>query len=679
MLLKSFRIQNFRSINDSGVIDAFRITALLGRNESGKSNLLRGLHTLNPSHGFAALNPIKDFPRHRKFSECSDNTPVVATVWALTEDERAALASIWSRAKGITEVQIGRGYGANSRWVVIDVPPSNFDIAEIKSLSRKIVPAVKAKADALADAPKAVLESAADTFGAAICVEKEEEAWAASAPTILSALRRALASAEVELSDTQDVYITSLEDKADAIPKDKAAHNLAREWVIKQLPIFLYLDDYPEIEGHQDITAYIQRQRNGTTTDPDRNFQKLCKVAGLDPEQLQCLLESNDQETRAQLANRAGSLITTAIRKRWKDRPLKVRFNLDAHHFDTLISDPNATYDVEVNLDERSRGFQWFFAFYVVFAADTDGGNADNAVLLLDEPGLYLHAKSQGDLLKHLEDDFINQIIYTTHSPFMVPTHRLDSVRTVNIAEDTGTTVSNDPTGDARTLFPLQAALGYDLAQSLFVGPSNLVVEGVTDFWVLSAVSDYLNDAGRIGLRRDLTITPAGGAQKVHYMVALLTSEKLNVLVLFDDEKDAKATRDDLVKGKLIRDDNVIFVTAAFSGSVPSEADIEDILDPATYEALVRESYAKELKEKKLTLNSHLPRVARRAEAALADLGIEFHKTRPTRLFLSKMADDPTTVLPPDRIDRFEKLCVAINAAFDRHVKRDGKSFGGRV
>lgn len=677
MHLKSFRILNFRSINDSGMIDASRITALLGRNESGKSNLLRGLHTLNPAEGFAALNPIKDFPRHRKLNECNDNTPVVSTVWALDEDEQAELASIWPRADGIAEVRIDRRYGPKSRWVGINVPASTFDIAEIKGLARKIVPAVKAKAGGLADAPKAALEAAADTFGAAIGVDEDEEDWAASAPAILSALRVALAAADVELSDTQDAYIASLEDRADAIPKDEAAHTAAQDWVSKQLPVFLYLDDYPKIEGHQDIAAYLQRQQNGGTTDADRNFQKLCKVAGLDPEQLQSLLQSNDQETRAQLANRAGSVVTAAIRKRWKDRQLKVRFNLDAQHFDTLISDPNATYDVEVNLDERSRGLQWFFAFYVVFAADTDGGNADNAVLLLDEPGLYLHAKSQGDLLRHLEDDFTNQIIYTTHSPFMVPTHRLDSVRTVNIAEGTGTTVSNDPTGDARTLFPLQAALGYDLAQSLFVGPNNLVVEGVTDFWVLSAVSEYLNDAGRTGLHRDLTITPAGGAQKVHYMVALLTSEQLNVLVLFDDEKDAKATRDDLVKGKLIRDDNVIFVTAAFAETVPSEADIEDILDPATYEALVSESYAKELKNKKLTLNAHLPRIARRAEAALADIGIEFHKTRPTRLFLSKMASDPTTVLSSDCIDRFESLCVAINAAFEKHVKRDAKPFGG--
>jgi hypothetical protein len=275
---------------------------------------------------------------------------------------------------------------------------------------------------------------------------------------------------------------------------------------------------------------------------------------------------------------------------------------LDAEHLDTLISDPNATFDVEVNLNERSRGFKWFFSFYITFAADTKDGDAENAILLLDEPGLYLHAKSQSDLLAHLEEDFSNQIVFTTHSPFLVPTHNLDCIRTVSIDEKRGTTVTNDPTGDSRTLFPLQAALGYSLAQSLFVGPNNLVVEGVTDFWILSSISEHLRDSGGVGLDENLTITPAGGAQKIPYMVALLTSEELNVLVLFDAESEAFATKTDLVKNKLIREENVLFVT---EGSAPGtkEADIEDLLEPDVYERLIRESYAKELAGKTLKLN----------------------------------------------------------------------------
>lgn len=668
MELKSFRVRNFRSINDSGEIDVSRITALLGRNESGKSNVLRALHSLNPADGFKALNPIKDFPRHRKLSECNDSTPVVDSTWQLSEYEQRRLAEIWPAAEGVSEVTVSRRYG-DKRYVGIDAQEAAFDLAAVKAEVRKIDAAVKAKASKLTDDAKSKLERASDAFVAAIGTGATAVKWAESATPALAALRQALAVADTELTDAQDQKVVALEEIAEAIPGNEEAHTKARAWVVERLPKFMYLEDYPEIEGHQDIVKLLKRKGEGQQTPADINFEKLCKVAGLSPEKLQELLQSNDQETRGQLANRAGAVVTTAIRKRWKDRELKVRFNLDAQHFDTLISDPNSVYDVEVNLDERSRGFQWFFAFYIVFAADTEDGDADGAILLLDEPGLYLHARSQGDLLRHLEDDFTNQIVYTTHSPFMVPTHQLDWVRTVNIAEEEGTTVSNDPNGDARTLFPLQAALGYDLAQSLFIGPNNLVVEGVTDFWILSAVSAYLNDQGKVGLDERLTVTPAGGAQKVHYMVALLTSEQLKVLVLFDEEKDAKATRDDLVKGKLIRSDSVVFASEAFEVP-PAEADIEDILDPAVYEALVREAYDKELKGKKLELNAHIPRIARRFEAALGSLSIGFHKTRPTRLFLQKMASDPSSVLPTGSEGQFERLFKAINAALEKHLAR---------
>lgn len=668
MELKTFRIRNFRSINDSGEIDVSRITALLGRNESGKSNILRALHSLNPADGFEALSPIKDFPRHRKLSECNDNTPVVDSTWQLSDYERGRLAEIWSAAEGVSEVSVGRRYG-DKRYVSIDAQETTFDMAAVKAEGRKIDAAVKAKASKLTEDTKAELEKASDAFIAAIGAGVTAAKWAASASPALAALRQALAAADTELTDTQDQKIVALEEMAEAIPENEEAHKKARGWIIERLPVFMYLEDYPEIKGHQDIAKFLKRKSESQQTPADINFEKLCKVAGLSPDQLQKLLQDNDQETRGQLANRAGAVVTTAIRKRWKDRELKVRFNLDAQHFDTLISDPNSTYDVEVNLDERSRGFQWFFAFYIVFAADTEDGEADGAILLLDEPGLYLHARSQGDLLRHLENDFSNQIVYSTHSPFMVPTHQLDWVRTVNIAEEEGTTVSNDPSGDARTLFPLQAAIGYDLAQSLFIGQNNLVVEGVTDFWFLSAVSAYLNEQGKVGFDERLTITPSGGAQKVHYMVALLTSEELNVLVLFDDEKDAKATRDDLVKGKLIRSDNVVFVSESFE-TAPAEADIEDILDLKVYEVLVREAYAKELKGKKLDLNDHIPRIARRFEAAFDALSISFHKTRPARLFLQKMANDPSSVLPAESEAQFERLCKAVNAALEKHLAR---------
>jgi len=153
-------------------------------------------------------------------------------------------------------------------------------------------------------------------------------------------------------------------------------------------------------------------------------------------------------------------------------------------------------------------------------------------------------------LQAHFEKDFGNQIIYTTHSPFMVPILTLDRLRTVNIADDTGTTVTNNPTGDGRTLAPIRAALGYHYAESLFIGPNNLIVEGVTDWWIIEAVSKHFVNAGKQGIPRGLALPPVDGAPKVPNMVSLLTAQKLNVLVLLDDEKQARAIRDEMVSTK---------------------------------------------------------------------------------------------------------------------------------
>jgi len=463
MRLASFQITNFRSINDSGLIDSTQITAILGRNDSGKSNLLRALHSLNPAEGVAELSPIKDFPRHRRLDECTGDTPVVFTRWSLDESEQAELAAILPRAAGVRHVTASRGYAAARSAGFEGLGALSLDVSDTKAKVRKIVPAVKAVAEKVADeAAKAALEQEADVFDAAMIMSPDYIKWSAGAIKAAQALRKALAVAGAELSDKQDQMLAELEETALSIANDAPALERAQQWVIGKLPRFVYVDEYPALPGRQNIAEFLGREGWGQLTPEQQSFGRLCKAAGLDLRQLQALLEKNDQATRNQLVNRAGSVVTAEIRRLWKDRALKVRFNLDGQYLDTLVSDPNAAYEVEVNLEERSRGFQWFFSFYVAFFADTRGGQAEDAVLLLDEPGLHLHAHSQADLLAHLEKDFAgNQVIYTTHSPFMVPTHRLDAVRTASLDETAGTTVSNTAQGDERTLFPLKAALAF--------------------------------------------------------------------------------------------------------------------------------------------------------------------------------------------------------------------------
>ena len=675
MYLESFRIFDFRSVTDSGNIEIAQITTLLGRNESGKTNLLLALRSLNPVEGFQALNPTKDFPRHRKLSECSDNTKVVSSLWKLTADEQKELEKILKRAAAVTHVTIERPYGKARSAQCENLPSIDFDRTDIQQKATEINAAVSTASESLADDKKAALATAVSNFSAAMAVNGEMQKWAASALSAIAALNGALTQASAKLDKEQTEKLRSLQDLAQTIAGDKEAMQKTQDWIIGKLPVFIYLDDYPELNGHQNISQYLGRKSNNQLKESDVYFEKLCKVAGLDPAQLNKLQGEAKHEERNQIANRASAVVTAEIRRLWKDRQLKVRFNLDGEHFDTLISDPTSTFDVEVNFDERSRGLRWFFSFYITFSADTDGGRAENAILLLDEPGLFLHIESQKDLQAHFERDFKNQIFYTTHSPSMLPIQALDRLRTVNITEETGTTVTNNPTGDGRTLAPIRAALSYYYADSLFIGTNNLIVEGVTDWWILEAVSKHLVSASKPGLPHGLALPPVNGAPKVPNMVSLLTSQKLNVLVLLDDEPQARAVRNEMVTSKLIREQQIIFVSEAFESNKPSEADIEDLLDPAAYEALVRDAYAKELTGKALVLNSNIPRIVKRMADGFQKIGLTFHKTRPAGLFFRTIGVTPASVMTDETANRFEKLFAIISDLLKKWIAREREPF----
>jgi hypothetical protein len=148
----------------------------------------------------------------------------------------------------------------------------------------------------------------------------------------------------------------------------------------------------------------------------------------------------------------------------------------------------------------------------------------------------------------------------------------------------------------------------------------------------------------------------------------------LKVLVRLDEEKDARTTRDNLIKAKLISEQSIVFVSESFP-SPPKEADIEDLLEPEIYVNLVKETYSKELLDKKFLPNEKVPRIAKRIEAALNEVAIEFHKTRPARLFLKKMATDPKSVLTDESLMRFENLFKIINERMEKQFARAAGGF----
>ena len=296
-------------------------------------------------------------------------------------------------------------------------------------------------------------------------------------------------------------------------------------------------------------------------------------------------------------------------------------------------------------------------------------------VLLLDEPGLFLHASAQDDLLRYIEQELKphHQVIYTTHSPFMVdPNHfsRVRIVRDKSMESDDelpldqqGTKVFTDVLeADEGSLFPLQGALGYDIAQTLFIGPNCLIVEGVSDLLYLSTMSGVLASKQRTGLSDAWTITPVGGSDKVTTFVSLLGSQKkMKVATLIDFQRRDQQTIENLYKKKLLTKKNV-HTFARYTGT--SEADIEDMLEPQLYLDAVNAEYTKELAKpiELENLGKH-PRILVNIKEWLKANPLKtggFDHYRPARYFAENIATLGPK-LNKATLDRFEAAFKVLN------------------
>jgi predicted ATP-dependent endonuclease of OLD family len=246
-----------------------------------------------------------------------------------------------------------------------------------------------------------------------------------------------------------------------------------------------------------------------------------------------------------------------------------------------------------IPFEERSHGFQWFFSFYLVFLVESKKAHKD-AILLLDEPGLHLHPTLQLKLIELFERiSETNQLIYSTHLPFLIDGNHLERVRTVYLTgpEPQKTVVSNDvrPTGDRDTLFPLQAALGYSIAQTLFLGKRSVIVEGMTDYWIIKALDNCLSTrSGGESLHEDTILITAGGTSRLMPLASIMLAStgvgERHLIVLLDSDKEGRnaARRFEDV----FRDASSILMLGAAIGV--SEATIEDLVPREAYVEVVK-------------------------------------------------------------------------------------------
>ena len=600
MRLSTVHVTEFQSIRDSNEFSVGDITCLVGKNEAGKTALLQALYRLNPIvPAEGNYDVTDDYPRwdvedYRLSVESGEQEQavVVAAVFTLEAADLAEVEVVFG--KGVLPegfLTASQGYSNEIQFdLSVDVPCALNHLIS----SHELTPEAEAKLRS-SDS----FETFASTLGE---VEQTE-----SVKTL-----RTLA-AQVMQSGGLDEYIFNV-------------------ILWPRAPKFLYFDEFYQMKGRANIEGLKLRKQQGKLERSDHPLLGLVGLARLDLDDL--LAPTRTRELKNALEG-AGNHLTKRVVKYWsQNRYLELRFDvrparpedpLEMRSGTNLWADVyDSKHRVTTELGTRSKGFVWFFSF-LAWYGDVRRRH-ENVILLLDEPGLSLHGKAQGDLLLYFDDEVKHQLIYTTHSPFMVDPGHFERVRIVQDLsiegneelppDKEGTKVIVDvleATDDS--LFPLQGALGYELTQTLFVGPNSLVVEGVSDLLYLQAMSAVLEANGRVFMDARWTITPVGGADKVPTFVALVGAQRgLNVAVLVDFEKKQAQSILNLYRKKLLQKKKVLtfadFVQAA-------EADVEDMFEPGFYLRLVNEAYKQDLVRpvEDASLDHHLPRITSRLAA----------------------------------------------------------------
>ena len=555
--LKRVKINKYKCINSEQEFQLDDgITILVGKNESGKTAVLEAIAKTNyfTKDKTFTFNKTLDYPRRelKSYEKSGEIAKVVTCTYQLGDDIRKQIAEdVGKGVFNLTRFENTTKYDNKSLWMGIGSDKSKFYKHQF--------------------AKHGIKEN-----------EFKKSVMQAGSISELAELAKGIEGEnEKKFIETIKPYFQN-----DWKWEDPLAEYVARKWLKPKLPKFLYYSDYYSLPSRIDLLNLKAEQIEDEGA--AKTSQALFELAEI---KLDELISATDFEAFIAELEATGNEITNQVFEYWKtNTDLIIRFMIDRKQIENTtrpildIRVEDRRHTLSLPLQSRSKGFNWFVSFIVWFSMIQEDQNSDY-ILLLDEPGLNLHAAAQSDLLRFIEklsEDY--QIIYTTHSPFMIETEHLDRVRTI-VDTSKGAKISESiEENDPDTLFPLQAALGYDIAQNLFISKNNLLVEGPADLIYLTVMSDILQSTKRQGLKEGVTIVPVGGLDKVATFISLLKGSKLNVGCFLDSFKDQKGRQrlDDLIKKKIIKERNIRFAHE-FCNAGGQVADVEDLFTKDDY------------------------------------------------------------------------------------------------
>lgn len=588
MRLSKARIRMYRSIRDTGEFEVENgKTILVGPNEAGKTIILQALQQLNAPKDIGGFDALRDYPR----SEYDDikrravDPAKVIVVEGHFKPEDSDMEGLPDGYKDCTYVR-GRNLD-NSAWHRLDGAPGIPTYGSLSKDLTRLCAHVDPRKRSEEPVPSAALAEVTANCTDLTSVKDEcaakLRAWLESALPLID-----------EANEVEEQRYDRLR-AACNFAEDRAA---ALKHLEKRVPVFVLFNNYFRVRPRIHLAHLAQRVETGMLDDEQYDYGNLCllKLLGFTAKELADIGNTpqpkagdaaalktykDNLDSRSYQLNAASVKLTQEIVSVWMPNPDRaeadrLRIQADGQYLKVVVEDE---LGVEIELDQRSEGFQWLVSFFVVFFAEATEKHK-NAILLLDEPGLHLHGLKQRDFRETISRLAAkNQTIYTTHSPFLVGPNELDMVRVVDMTDRTvGTKVHSDlSSGDPAALLPLQEALGYDLAQSLFSQTRNLVLEGLTDYWYVEAVAQLLRASEAADLDQKIALIFANSAGKVVYYATILHAHKLKVAALLDSDAagDQAAQQDTLVY--TLGNKKILRTKDSYTGKV-TKPEIEDLL-----------------------------------------------------------------------------------------------------
>jgi predicted ATP-dependent endonuclease of OLD family len=667
MRLSKVRVQNYRSIIDTGEFEVERLkTILVGPNEAGKTAILQAIQQINPPKGTKGFDPLRDYPRARytQISRGELDAKDIEVVTATFELEKADLDRTPTRMKGQTLSYTYTRYLNNSATHRLNGAQTPY-YDEIKSdLIRLTAHLDRTAAEG---APKLHTDSLAKITGA---WGQYKSLWV-DAVVLKAWLEEKLPyvdeDAEKEVARWEKIvstidYAVEIQDFLSYLDGNR--------------PVFVLYSNYFRVKPIIHLANLAKRLDSGSLNDDAYDYGNSCllKLLGFTAQELSDLGKTSDpshstvdlEAYRAQLDRRSYELnaasvaLTQQIIRVWnpndnRAEASRLKLTADGQYLKVVVED---NIGVEVELDQRSEGFQWLVSFFIVFFAEAKDKHK-NTVLLLDEPGVSLHALKQREFRKTismLADE--NQTLYSTHSPFLVGPDELDLVRVVELTDraigtKVHTTVSSS---DPAALLPLQEALGYDLAQSLFATQRNLILEGLTDYWYVEAISNLLKEGGKASLHDKIALVPANTASKIVYFATILTSHNLKVAALLDsDNAGDQAAQQEILVHRL--GNKRILRTSDYTEPKIEHAEIEDLLRSVLVE-VAKSDFGWDIATA-LASTPDKPIV----DVFQKQVGKEFSKYKLAKAFLRWSRDHSMSDLAVNEVESCTNLINAINAA----------------